>query len=55
MKGTTTGVKKMLQSLDIPIQKLGGAPSTVGMNRGKSSLVTNDMKNATNSDLIIRQ
>jgi hypothetical protein len=48
----------MLQSVDIPIQKLAGlepdgAPSMVVRNHGVSSLVTNDVKNKRICDLIV--
>jgi hypothetical protein len=59
MKRTTTSedlhdeIKKVLQKLNMPIQKLvgavtDGAPSMVGKNIGLSSLITKDVKNTTN-------
>jgi hypothetical protein len=46
-------IKKVLQKLNIPIQKLVGvvtdeAPSIAGKNSGLSSLITKDVKNTTN-------
>jgi hypothetical protein len=64
MKGTTTSeylhdeLKKVLQKLNIPIQKLVGvvtvgALSMAGKNSGLSSLVTKDVKNTTGRDLFV--
>jgi hypothetical protein len=64
MKGTTTSkdlhdkIKKVLQKLNIPIQKVAGvvtdgAPSIAGKNSGLSSLVTKDVKNTTGHDLFL--
>jgi hypothetical protein len=55
--GTTAGanlyeVKKMLQSLDITIQKLA-SQLLVGRNSGVFSLITIDMKNTVDRDFII--
>jgi hypothetical protein len=46
-------IKKVLQKLNTPIQKLfgvvtDGAPSMAGKNSGLSSLITKDVKNTTN-------
>jgi hypothetical protein len=60
MKRTTTSedlhdeIKKELQKLNIPVQKLfgvvtDGAPSMAGKNSGLSSLVIKDVKNTTNT------
>jgi hypothetical protein len=51
-------IKKVLQMLNIPIQKLVSvvtdeAPSTAGKNCGLSSLVTKDVKNTTGHDLFV--
>jgi hypothetical protein len=63
MKETTPGtdlyqeVQKMMQSPHIAVQKPVGlvmdeAPSTVCVNSGVSSLITNDIKNTTNRDFM---
>jgi hypothetical protein len=49
-------IKKVLQKLNIPIQKLfevvtDGAPSMAGKNGGLPSLITKDVKNTTGRDL----
>jgi hypothetical protein len=48
-------IKKVLLKLNIPVQKLfgvvtDGAPSMAGKNSGLSSLITKDVKNATDRD-----
>jgi hypothetical protein len=51
-------IKKVLQKLNIPIQKLlgvvtDGTPSMAGKNIGLSSLITKDVKNTTGRDLFV--
>lgn len=51
-------VKKVLRSLDVPMQKPYGlvtdvAPGVVGRNSGVSMVITNGVKNITSHDLII--
>jgi len=64
MKRTATGedlyeqVNKVMQNLNVPIEILAGmvknaVPSTVRRNSGVSSLITNDVKNTKNRNLII--
>jgi hypothetical protein len=50
-------VKKVLQSLDIPVQNLAelmtdGAPNVTARNNGVSLINANDMTNATDRDMI---
>jgi hypothetical protein len=51
-------IKKVLQRLNIPVQKLvavvtGGAPSMAGKNGDLSSLIAKDVKNTTGRDLFV--
>jgi hypothetical protein len=55
MKSTTTGAKSGYLNTEIVALVRDGAPSIVGSNSGVSSLITNDVKNITNRELIINK